>query len=354
VPVEDTVFGRRNLLKACALLTAAAQPATRLFAAAPASGVAAYPYAVPAGRYPQPEFVRDALRLHFGSALLDKASLFRGWDEAIVAHGMVPGPIGKAQLTEFYTAVFTAFPDFRLVDDALLVAGDMGAHRYHALGTHTGGDHPTGEKIMLRGQTIYRVNAQGRVTWRISNHDHAFREAQIAFAATRRPAEAPRSWEPDPFAAEAAYVDDAVMYEPLAIPEPRIRRRLAEFMCALNDAASGSGPWGTYAPDAVIHGLTAGDPLAANTLGELQARVAAFRDAVPDLQVFSHELIVCGPYAIQQYYATGTRRDTSLPSGSTTGRLITRGETIYRFDGHLRIVEQWVNHDVAHLEAELR
>ena len=79
------------------------------------------------------------MRLHFGSALQDKSKLFDGWDKDIVAYGMAPQPIGKDMLRAFYTAVFEEFPDFRLVDDVMLVAGDMGAHRYHALGTHTGG-----------------------------------------------------------------------------------------------------------------------------------------------------------------------------------------------------------------------
>ena len=348
-------FDRRLFVRSGLLLAAATHPVTRLFAQDPEDEPPSYPYAAPMGRFPQPEFVRDALRLHFGSALATKSALFRGWDERIVAHGMAPGPVGKAQLMEFYTGVFTTFPDFRLIDDALLVAGDMGAHRYHAVGTLTGGHKPTGEKIMLRGQTIYRVNRHGRVTWRFSNHDHAFRESQIAFAAAGNSALTPRTWEPDPFAAEASYAADAEVWEPLAIPEPQIRKRMAEFFTSLNNPASGLTLQRAYSAEAVIYGLAAGDPLGASSLRDLRSRVASFRDAVPDVQLYSDDLIVCGPYAIQQYYAAGTYRGKSLLNRPATGqRLIARGETIYRFDGRLRIAEQWINHDFAHLRAQLR
>ncbi|MDG1907104.1 MAG: nuclear transport factor 2 family protein [Arenicella sp.] len=180
-----------------------------------------YPYAKPVDEYPQPEFINDSLRLHFGSALLDRRNLFHGFDENLIAYGMAPDPIGREELIDFYSAVFDSFPDFRLVDDSLLIAGDMGAHRYHALGTLGGVGGADARQIMFRGQTIYRINKYGRVIWRISNHDHDFRESQIAYATNNRLEQGYRSWAP------SVFTDQRRALEPL-------RERFQSFQCDIS------------------------------------------------------------------------------------------------------------------------
>ena len=297
-----------------------------------------YPYAKPDGKYPEAAFIKDALRLHFGSAAVNRQHLFRGWDDEIIAYGMAPVPVNKDQLTDFYTAVFTEFPDFTLMDDALIVAGDMGAHRYHAMGTHTGGGAPTGQKIMFRGQTIYRINRSARVNWRISNHDHVFREAQIAYARQRHNTGAYRSWAPDPHSAERIFTSSRSGGDSGMPTETEIRIAVATLMSAASGADSRQEYWSHYQPDARIHGLVAEDPLKPMPLTALQSEYDELWGAAPDLRYATGELIVCGAYAIQQWFAWGTRADNG-------NEVTLREETIYRFDTNARIVERWINHD---------
>jgi ketosteroid isomerase-like protein len=321
---------RRDLLKAAATLPLISA-SSGVLSANEIHDPLDFPYGPPRGRYPEPEFIRDALRLHFGSALSKKENLFNGWDDAIVAYGMAPEPIGKELLKSFYSAVFSDFPDFRLVDDALLVAGDMGAHRYHALGTHIGGANASGKRIMFRGQTIYRVNKYGKVNWRLSNHDHEYREAQLAYD-VGVPA---RSWSPTLFANTDAYHEERAIADALDLPEMLVRRRMAAFVAAVNSVES-SSMWDFYLENAQIHGLHPDDPLAISELRELRELLDSFRNSATEFHFDSDTLIVCGPFAIQRYY---------LSSSSASNASRGRGETIYRFDKDWRIAEQWINHD---------
>jgi steroid delta-isomerase-like uncharacterized protein len=62
-------------------------------------------------------------------------------------------------------AVHAAFPDFELVDHAVLAEGDLVASRWTVHGTHRGqlGPFaPTGRKLAISGISIYRL-AAGRV-----------------------------------------------------------------------------------------------------------------------------------------------------------------------------------------------
>ncbi len=319
-------------------------------AAAPPSK---FPYAVPMGEYPQPEFIRDALRLHFGSALEDKRNLFVGFDPQIVAHGMASEPIGKGELEAFYTAVFSAFPDFHLVDDSLLIAGNMGAHRYHAMGTFTGGPDATGEKIMFRGQTIYRVNESGRVDWRISNHDHDFREAQIAFSNPTGPEVAKRTWGPDPYARYDAYTAKLSNQRAWNQSEEYIRNCIAE-MTAAKSSSNIAKYWSYYDDEAVIHGLDADNPLGSESKVALQQVYRSMYEAVPEIQFITDELIVCGPYAIQCWYASGHHKGAKYLGTAASGKLIhLREQTIYRFDENGKICERWINSDHAFIRNQL-
>lgn len=327
--------------------------------AVPAETGDGFPYGKPKGIYPDATFVRDALSLHFGGAKLDKTGLFIGWDDQIIAYGMAPDPVGKAVLRQFYTAVFTAFPDFTLVNDSLLVAGDMGAHRYHAMGTHLGGPNPTGERIMFRGQTIYRINAQGKVAWRVSNHDHGFRESQIAYAAQRDHDSIARSWSPDPYGSDPHSGDDgiagsSVSPDPMLLPEARVRETVAALMHAASTGTRSRDYWSFYRPDAVVHGLVPSNALEPRRLTELRVQYDELWSAIPDLTYATDELIVCGAYAIQQYSAWGRHSTGARGSESANGKLIRlREQTVYRFDEQCRIAERWINHDTAYLNSQL-
>ncbi len=299
-----------------------------------------FPYSKPAGMYPQPEFIYDSLRLHFGSALLNRHNLFLGFDDDLIAHGMAPEPIGKEQLIDFYSAVFSEFPDFRLVDDALLIAGDMGAHRYHALGTHKGGKHPSGKQIMFRGQTIYRVNKYGRVTWRVSNHDHGFRESQIEYSKHNSLKEGYRSWAPSADAAQQKI--ERRSEGPLA--EMWVRDKVARLMIAASDPAQRDNYWDFYHDDARVYGVGKAGPLDSSSLSELKNDNNTLWAAMPDLNYVTAELIVCEDYAIQQWFAVGHHTAANWLGETANGQQqILSAQTVYRFDSDYKIVEQWIN-----------
>ena len=321
--------------------------------AGPQAVPGAYPYAKPMGEYPHPEFILDALRLHFGSAKTIKSNLFLGWDEEIIAYGMAPAPVGKQALMQFYSGVFAGFPDFTLVSDSLIVAGDMGAHRYHAMGTYVGGPEATGQKVMFRGQTVYRVSPTGRVVFRFSNHDHAFREAQIAYSRDKSSDAATRSYEPDAFLHQPDY-DSKAIGDPNELPEYAVRRAVAKLTAMASQANMSKAYGQLYRPDARIHGLVPGKPLEVQSLAALQTRQAQLRSAMPDLTYATDELIVCGPYAIEQNFAWGHHRGGSLGGRAASGKkLMLREQTIFRLDENCRVAERWINHDDAFLKAQL-
>jgi predicted ester cyclase len=350
--MKTDLLSRRDFHKAAiaASVLAIAAPAE----AGKTSSSGTYPYAKPIGVYPQPEFIRDALRLHFGSAKTIKSNLFLGWDEEIVAYGMAPAPVGKQALMQFYGGVFAGFPDFRLVSDSLIVAGDMGAHRYHAMGTYTGGPEATGQQVMFRGQTIYRINPDGRVTFRFSNHDHGFREAQIAYSRDKSQDAAIRSFEPDPFLHQPGYAW-IVPGDPNDLQEHVVRRAVQVLTATASQASMPESYWQLYRSDATIHGLVPGRPLDAQPLSALQERQSELRKAMPDLTYATDELVVCGPYAIQQSYAWGHHSGSPLDGHAARGnQVLLREQTIYRFDERCQVSERWINHDNAYLAAQLR
>ncbi len=298
----------------------------------------------PRGKYPSPVFIRDAIQLHFGAALQDKRKLFEGWDDQIVAHGMAPNPVGKSDLISFYTAVFSEFPDFRLVDDTLLVAGDMAAHRYHALGTHSGGSSPTRAQIMFRGQTIYKLNSQGRVTWRVSNHDHQFREEQLQHFRSPGRRLSGRSWAPDPFAVSARELSQQSVKE--SERELAIRRKFAALDFQSSNALTRHEAWRHFAETTRVSGLDQEFPLGTKTIRDLRDRTQVWADALPDLNYQTLELIVCGDFVARSYIATGTHSNRDLYGRKASGKKIfLREQAVYQLDPSNLVVAMWINHD---------
>lgn len=334
---------RRTILKAGAMLPFLFASTDEVLGQT-ASPASPFPYGQPIGQYPQPEFIRDALRLHFGSALQVKSKLFDGWDKDIVAYGMAPQPIGKDMLRAFYTAVFEEFPDFRLVDDVMLVAGDMGAHRYHALGTHTGGKSPTHAKIMFRGQTIYRVNSAGYIVWRNSNHDHGFRESQLDYFRQPSAAGPVRSWAPDPFAPSVSVVQ---LHTPATgMTEHSIRDIFAQMQNAFNQPRKRSDFWRNFSPSAAICGLNHDDPLKPMPLSALVERDQSLRAGLNRFKMWTEELIVCGDHVAHLYRLEGKHSGGAISGKPADGRdIVLREQAVYRFGSDNRIAEMWINHD---------
>jgi predicted ester cyclase len=92
--------------------------------------------------------------------------------QRLVAPGLVfnspytPEPTrDRASFLGMLDAVHAAFPDFRLVDHAMVAEGDLVASRWTVHGTHRGqlGPFaPTEKPVAISGLSIYRV-ADGRI-----------------------------------------------------------------------------------------------------------------------------------------------------------------------------------------------
>ena len=102
----------------------------------------------------------------------------------VKAYGIIPNEAAVLDdLKEHYRAVFFELDDGALVEDDVVVAGEMAAHRYHSMMTLNGefdGVEAKDKRVVIRGQTFFRFNNDGRIIERWSNHDHGYRMAQLS------------------------------------------------------------------------------------------------------------------------------------------------------------------------------
>lgn len=105
------------------------------------------------------------------------------FDPAAKVFGLVPDRAGTIEdVRKHYRAVFFDLQNGTLVEDDRIVAGEMGAHRYHSMLTLNGtfdGVVAKDKPVTLRGQTFFRYGSDGRIVERWSNHDHAYRMGQL-------------------------------------------------------------------------------------------------------------------------------------------------------------------------------
>lgn len=114
------------------------------------------------------------------AAYSDYIDLF---DKKSRIHGLVPNETaGIADVKRHYRAVFFELGGGVLIEDNRIVAGEMAAHRYHSMTMLNGvfdGIEAKNKPVVLRGQTFFRYDADGRIIERWSNHDHAYRMGQL-------------------------------------------------------------------------------------------------------------------------------------------------------------------------------
>jgi hypothetical protein len=105
------------------------------------------------------------------------------FDNGARVFGLVPERVGTIDdVRRHYHAVFFELQNGTLVEDERIVAGEMGAHRYHSMLTLNGtfdGVVARDKLVTLRGQTFFRYGSRGRIIERWSNHDHAYRMGQL-------------------------------------------------------------------------------------------------------------------------------------------------------------------------------
>ena len=95
------------------------------------------------------------------------------YDESIRLHGYSPEPMGKAEVREFYEAIFAAFDSPQLDFHEVLWDGASCTIRFTTTGRHVGeflGVPATGNDIAVPGITILRF-AGDRVVERFSQAD---------------------------------------------------------------------------------------------------------------------------------------------------------------------------------------
>ena len=74
-----------------------------------------------------------------------------------------------AQVKEWVTSLRTSFPDLHFALQAVLAEGNQVALRWQLTGTNTGGDAPTGAKVVNTGTNILTMNDAGKCLTNMQN-----------------------------------------------------------------------------------------------------------------------------------------------------------------------------------------
>ncbi len=90
-------------------------------------------------------------------------------------HVSVPGlPDGKEGLKQRHAAIFSAFPDFKIIIEDMVAEDDKVVSRLKVTGTHRGelfGIEVTGKSISYKGFDMMRI-ANGRIVEQWATFDH--------------------------------------------------------------------------------------------------------------------------------------------------------------------------------------
>lgn len=245
-------------------------------------------------------------------------------------YGLLPGDATDyAGVREFYRSLFGTFEDSVLVSDELIVAGPIAAQRYHSLGYMTGtfdGVVMDRKLIAIRGQTFFRLDANGLIAERWSNHDHAYRLGQVKGEAGIEEGRQLAAQLNGPGLSEQAVYDrlDAIAaaFNLIHDPAERENRFLAFFD-----------------KDVVVHGIDAERAGLSEFADYCRARWKAFPDLVINLET---KLSAWAMGAIR-WRATGSLRQRYDGIEPTYSPVTLTGETILRFDQTGKVVELWVN-----------
>ncbi|MCY4362521.1 MAG: DUF3604 domain-containing protein [Gammaproteobacteria bacterium] len=249
---------------------------------------------------------------------------------SVRAHGLLPGVVADhAAVREFYHGLFGTFEDSVLVSDELIVAGPMAAQRYHSLGYMTGtfdGVAMDRKLVAIRGQTFFRLDADGLIAERWSNHDHAYRLAQIKGESATEEGRQLAGLLNGPGLSEQSVYDRlasmAAAFNLIHDPDERETRFLAFFD-----------------KDVVVHGISAGQA----GLGEFADYCRARWQALPDLVISLEAKLSAWSMGAVRWRATGSFRERYDDIELTQAPVTLTGETILRFNQAGKVVEIWIN-----------
>lgn len=252
---------------------------------------------------------------------------------SVRAYGLLPGVAADhTGVREFYRSLFGTFEDSVLVSDELIVAGPMAAQRYHSLGYMTGtfdGVAMDRKLVAIRGQTFFRLDTDGLIAERWSNHDHAYRLVQI---------------KGDTAIEEGRQL--AKLLNGQGLSEQEVYNRLNAMAAAYNlihDPIERERRFlSFFDKDLVVHGI-------ASTQVGLSEFADYFRsrwNAIPDLVVHLEAKLSAWSMGAVRWRATGSLRERHADIEPIYAPVALSGETIMRFDNTGKVNEIWVNSEI--------
>jgi steroid delta-isomerase-like uncharacterized protein len=115
--------------------------------------------------------------LRRGAAAFNNTTDRSGWfdihDPTVTAEGLAGESLDLEGLKSFYSGLWSAFPDLRIVIEDIVAEGDRVAWRLTATGTHQAafrGVPATGTRVAFTAQYFFRLD-DGRIVERWTNFD---------------------------------------------------------------------------------------------------------------------------------------------------------------------------------------
>jgi len=102
-----------------------------------------------------------------------RAEWFDIHDPSVLAYGLGPEPLNNEGLKQFYTALWTGFPNLKITVEDIVAEDEKVAWRLTARGTHTGefrGVPATGKGVSFEAQYIFEFR-DGKIVKRWTNLD---------------------------------------------------------------------------------------------------------------------------------------------------------------------------------------
>jgi steroid delta-isomerase-like uncharacterized protein len=251
-------------------------------------------------------------------------------------------PTGGADaLVASVAATLEAFPDVRYEPDVVLADAPYAVAHWTATGTNTGpfmGNPPTGAAATWEGIRVFRVEC-GAIAEAWGEVDQVGRLIGLGLA-EGTPAPAPAVDAPAPAATSGACPPSG-----RALVETDVRQWW--------DLGWNRGNPAALEP-VVADGLRHDWATGPDTVGfpALAERIAAWRTAMPDLNVAYGDVIVDGDWAAATWTATGTDTGGLMGATPTGVRATWTGINLFRIDCG-EIAEVWSEMDVLSLRSQL-
>lgn len=239
------------------------------------------------------------------------------------------GAADISDIREHYKAVFFELGGGVLVSDKVVATGPMAAQRYHSLMSLSGtfdGVTASSKPVVIRGQTVFRIDREGRILERWSNHDHAYRMGQLL--------------------GERGTLDGREITRAMNGPglsEPEALTLLSALIAALNQPESPverqSDTANLLSSDFRLHG---GSNRALKKARAMQS-LENFWQAFPDVMVDVGTPITAWAYIAANWQATGSWRQEFMGALVDHAPVCIQGDMILRLSDQGQIDEAWLD-----------